>query len=111
MVSKKSRSRKVVSRKTTKKRPLMKKKTSRKKSKKRRVLKKKSTRKKTKKVIMRGGGPGDHVSVNNNMFDNDLTCSKCYETIKINNLYIYSAQKYYHETCYRNRYPRQYMAA
>ena len=70
MVSKKSRSRKVVSRKTTKKRPLMKKKTSRKMSKKRRVvkkrsarkkskkrpvMKKRSSRKKSKKVIMRGG--------------------------------------------------------
>jgi hypothetical protein len=70
MVSKKSQKRKVVSRKTTKKRPLMKKKTSRKmskkrrvvkksssrkKTKKRRVVKKRSTRKKRKKVIMRGG--------------------------------------------------------
>jgi hypothetical protein len=72
MVSKKSQKRKVVSRKTTKKRPLMKKKTSRKMSKKRRVVKKKrSSRKKSKKhrvvkkkrsshkmskkVIMRGG--------------------------------------------------------
>ena len=70
MVSKKSQKRKVVSRKTTKKRPLMKKKpvrkmskkrrvvkkkSSRKKSKKHRVVKKRSTRKKSKKVIMRGG--------------------------------------------------------
>ena len=49
MVSKKSQKRKVVSRKTTKKRPIMKKKTSRKKSKKRRVVKKRSSRKKSKK--------------------------------------------------------------
>jgi serine/threonine protein kinase len=70
MVSKKSKSRKVVSSKTTKKRPLMKKKTSRKmskkgsvmkkkssrkKSKKRPVMKKRSTRKSSKKVIMKGG--------------------------------------------------------
>ena len=49
MISKKSKKRKVVSRKTTKKRPLMKKKPVRKMSKKRRVVKKSSSRKKSKK--------------------------------------------------------------
>uniref|UniRef100_A0A6C0EGX7 Uncharacterized protein n=1 Tax=viral metagenome TaxID=1070528 RepID=A0A6C0EGX7_9ZZZZ len=104
MVSKKSQKRKVVSRKTTKKRPIMKKKTSRKKSKKRRVVKKKSSRKKSKKVIMRGGG-GDQATKHFNIF-NSLICFKCKNIIKVDELYFKSKHLddkiYYHDSCYSN---------
>ena len=106
MVSKKSQKRKVVSRKTTKKRPIMKKKTSRKKSKKRRVVKKKSSRKKSKKVIMRGGGDGDQTTEHYSLHD-DLRCFKCKNNIEANALYFQSKRLndtiYYHHTCYLNR--------
>jgi hypothetical protein len=81
MVSKKSRSRKVVSRKTTKKsplikkktsrkmnkkRPLMKKRSSRKMNKKRPLMKKRSSRKKSKKIMIGGTDPFFYLNDNGN---------------------------------------------